>query len=86
MVALNKSRSSALWIASATLDRYLQASNRPQVLGTQFFIPPDDRPTTQEPYDRGLISDALRRALGVPPLAAQDEQRKQYDAGRKAPN
>jgi hypothetical protein len=82
MIAVRKGRNDALWIATATLDRYLQSIKQPQIYGTQFFTPKDAL-TTQEPYDRTLISDALRRQLGVPPLAAQEEQRKQYDAAAK---
>jgi hypothetical protein len=81
MIAVKKGRSSALWIASATLDRYLQAIHQPQIYGTQFFTRPNE-PTTQEPYDRMLIADPLRKQLGVPSQASQDEQRKQYDAER----
>lgn len=82
VVAVSKGQSSALWISTATLDRYLQTIHQPQIFGTQFSTKPD-QPTTQEPYDRGLISDALRHQLYVPSQAAQDEQRKQYDADRK---
>jgi hypothetical protein len=75
----------ATWIAAATLDRYLQETGKPQVLGTQFRTGPDGR-TTQEPFDRTLASDALRTALGVPVLAAQEEQRKAYErAARPSP-
>lgn len=83
MVAIKKGQSSALWIATATLDRYLQSIHQPQIFGTQYLTNPN-QPTTQEPYDRGLISDALRHQLGVPSQVAQDEQRKQYDIERKA--
>ena len=83
MVAVRKGRNDALWIATATLDRYLQSIKQSQIYGTQ-FLTPGDKPTTQEPYDRTLISDALRRQLGVPQLSAQEEQRKQYDAEQKA--
>jgi len=82
MVAVKKGRGNAIWIAAATLDRYLQSIHQPQIYGTQFLTPPD-RPATQEPYDRALISDALRRALGVPTQSAQEEQRKAYDAQRQ---
>jgi len=81
MIAVKKGRGNALWIASATLDRYLQAIHQPQIYGTQFFTRPNE-PTTQEPYDRALISDPLRRQLGVPSQPSQDERRKQYDAER----
>jgi hypothetical protein len=32
-----------------------------------------------------LISDALRRALGVPPMAQQEERRKEIEASRHVP-
>jgi hypothetical protein len=84
-IAVKKGRGNALWIASATLDRYLQAIHQPQIYGTQFFTRPNE-PTTQEPYDRTLISDPLRRQLGVPSQPSQDERRKQYDAERNLRN
>ena len=82
MIAIKKGRADALWIATATLDRYLQSVKQPQIYGTQ-FVTLADKPTTQEPYRRELVSDALRKQLGVPSLADQDEQRKKYDAERK---
>ncbi len=80
MVAVAKGDGEALWIASATLDRYLQSIGKPQIYGTQFSGKPGSA-YTQEPYDRALVSDALRRQLGVPSLAEQDKQRKQFEAG-----
>lgn len=82
MIAVKKGQDSALWISSATLDRYLHSIHQPQIFGTQYLTRPNE-PTTQDPYDRALISDALRRQLGIPSQAAQDEQRKQYDTERK---
>lgn len=79
MVAVARGRADATWIASATLDRYLQSVGQKQVLGTQFQTRPS-APTTQEPYDRTLVPDALRTALGVPPLAEQEAQRRQFEA------
>lgn len=81
MVAVAKGQRSAIWIASATLDRYLNSIHQPQIYGTQFYTKTNE-PATQEPYNRSLISDALRRQLGVPSQAAQEQQRKQYDAER----
>lgn len=71
MVAVARGRSDALWIASATLDRYLHAVGQPQIYGTQYKTP-DGRNTTQEPYARGMISDRLRQALGVQSQAEQE--------------
>lgn len=80
-IAVARGRPDAVWIASATLDRYLQAIDKPQILGTQYTIP-ENGPATQEPYDRALISDAMRKALRVPSLEEQDKQLKQH--GEKA--
>lgn len=55
-----------LWISAATLDRYLHSIEKPQIFGTQL--------APQEPFDRELISDALRRQLNVPPLAQQSKE------------
>jgi hypothetical protein len=81
MVAVARGQSAAIWIGAATLDRYLNSIHQPQVYGTQFYFKPSE-PTTQEPYNRGLISDALRRDLGVPSQATQEDQRRQYEAER----
>ena len=77
MVAVSKGDANAIWIGSATLDRYLQSIGKPQIYGTQFKSVPGEG-TTQEPYNRDLISDALRQQLHVPSLAAQQEQLKYW--------
>jgi hypothetical protein len=79
VVAVARDRPDATWIAAATLDRYLQKIGQKQIYGTQFRTN-GDAPTTQEPYDRALVSDALREALGVPNQAGQDKQRAQFEA------
>lgn len=81
LVAVRKGYSDGTWIAAASLDRYLQAMKQPQIYGTQ-FLHPDDKPTSQEPYNRTLISDMLRRLLGVPDLPAQQLQLQNYDSQR----
>ena len=69
LVALAKGDRSASWIASASLDRYLHSIGRPQIFGTGFGADGKD----QGAFDRGLVSDALRRELNVPALADQRE-------------
>jgi hypothetical protein len=81
MIAVAKGDEGALWIATATLDRYLQSINRPQIYGTQFKNAPQDK-ITQEPYDESLIPDLIREELGVPDLAAQREQRKNFETSK----
>lgn len=76
-LALARGDSGALWMACATLDRYLRAIKQPQVFGTQFNRT-KTTPWTQEPYNRTLISDALRKQLDVPTQAAQAKQLEQY--------
>jgi hypothetical protein len=83
IIAAARGRPDAAWIAAATLDRYLQNIGRPQIYGTQFHTT-TGQPATQEPYDRALMSDALRQALRVPPLADQERQRADYDAQERA--
>ncbi|HTV08225.1 MAG TPA: hypothetical protein VMD97_04185 [Candidatus Aquilonibacter sp.] len=79
-IAVAKGNRDGLWIAAATLDRYLQKIGQPQIYGTQFSRANQDAPWTQDPYDRDLISDALREQLGVPPLAAQADQLKHFQS------
>ena len=79
MVAVSKGDSTAIWIAAATLDRYLQKIGQPQIYGTQFQHS-EKSGWTQDPYDRSLVSDALRRQLGVP---SQSTQIRQLDAYSK---
>jgi len=80
MVAISKGDPTAIWIAAATLDRYLENIKQKQILGTQFNN--DNGNWTQEPYDRTLISDFLRRQLGVPSQASQTEQLQAYQDGK----
>jgi hypothetical protein len=80
VAAVARGEASATWMVAATLDRYLQAIHQPQIYGTQTDV--EHEPVTQEPYNRGLVSDALRSLLNVPSQAAQEELRKQYELGR----
>ena len=84
LIACARGKLGAVWIASATLDRYLQATDKPQVLGTQYNIP-HAAPATQEPYDRTLVSDAMRKALHVPTMPEQEQRRQQYTARASEP-
>lgn len=74
----------AKWIAAATLDRYLQNIGRPQIYGTQFQIPNNGGDVTQGDYERELLSDSVRAAVGVPSLAEQDAQAESYRRKRNA--
>lgn len=80
MAALAKGDTGAAWIAAATLDRYLQSIKQPQIFGTQYSwakLKPRAEGATQEPYDRDVVSDALRRAFCV---TSQDGQRRNLEA------
>lgn len=79
IVAIAKGQPDAPWIAAASLDRYLHAIGKPQILGTQFYGAGGDR-YTQEPYDKTVASDALRKVMQVPSLAKQELQRREYEA------
>ena len=82
VIAAARGRKDATWIAAATLDRYLINAGQKQIYGTQFQTPNNGK-TTQEPYDRSVASDALRAALGVPPLNEQERQRQKFEAELK---
>jgi hypothetical protein len=79
MVAVSKGDAIAIWIAAATLDRYLENIKQKQIFGTQYSTDAQKH-WTQEPYDRELISDALRAQLGVPSQAMQNQQLKAYES------
>lgn len=72
VVATKKGAPGGSWIAAATLDRYLQSIGHKQIYGTQTGV--RDNVVSKEPYDRDLISDALRGELGVKDLATQDKE------------
>jgi hypothetical protein len=84
IIAAARGRADATWIAAATLDRYLQRSGKPQIYGTQFNTSNETRTTTQDPYDRNLVSDALRQALSVPPQADLERRRAEIEASFRA--
>ena len=65
-VAMARGRPDAAWISAASLDRYLHSMGQKQIYGTQFQTDPAGK-TTQEPFDKQLISNELRQALGVQP-------------------
>ena len=83
-VALSKGQADAVWLSAATLDRYLWSIQHSQVFGTQFKTP-EGKLTTQEPYERAVVSDALRKYLAVPIQAEQEAQKKHYDIERGLP-
>ena len=91
VIAVNKGDKGAVWMAAATLDRYLMAIGQPQIYGTQFSLSawsaeckatskcrPKPAHLEQDPYNRALISDALRKAMDVPSQAKQVEQAESY--------
>lgn len=82
MIAMSKGNEGALWLATATLDRYLQSIGKPQIYGTQYKMS-SGTPVTQEPYNRTVISDVLRRQLTVPIQAVQEERRKVYEDSQR---
>ena len=74
----------AEWIAAASLDRYLQATGKGQIYGTQFAIPFGASGATMEPYDQDLLTDGLRVAAGAPTLAEQEARLPEIEARMKS--
>ncbi len=82
VTAVNKGVHSAMWLSAATLDRYLHSIQQPQVFGTQFgdlFSSRDD----QEPYDRQIVSDALRKQWCVASESVQAKILSDTRAGKE---
>jgi hypothetical protein len=75
VTALGKGDLDARRMAAVALDRYLHRVGQPQVFGTQFDSrnPADPAAWTMDPYDAGLIGDALRVLNCVEPVARQRE-------------
>lgn len=84
MVAISKGDSTAIWIATATLDRYLQSIGQKQIYGTQFRNLKDVG-WTQEPFNKQLVSDPLREQLGTQTQSV-DEQRLKWLSHQPQPN
>ncbi len=63
--------SESRWIAAATLDRYLHRQNQPQIFGTQFLGQTAEIKWTQEPFNRDLLTESIRREFCVPSLPQQ---------------
>jgi hypothetical protein len=72
VTAVSKGLQNGQWLSAATLDRYLQSMNQPQIFGTQFGDS-DAKPMDQEPYDRAMVSDALRALWCVVPRPTQEK-------------
>lgn len=79
LVAAAEGKPEAVWIAAASLDRYLQNIGQPQIYGTQYRRM-GDSPWTQDPYRPDLLPDAVRRASHVETLAEQAEKLQEMQA------
>lgn len=82
MVAAEKGDQTSLWIAAATLDRYLVAIKQKQIFGTQYNRTASGL-WTQEPYDRQMVGDPMRTQLG---LKTRPEQELKLKSLNGAPN
>lgn len=74
VAAMKRGRANASWIASATLDRYLQIVGQPQVLGTQYSCR-NGRPS-MDLTELSLVPDSVRTVMDVPVRSKQEEHGK----------
>lgn len=79
VIGAGKGDKTALWLSAATLDRYLQSIRQPQIYGTQYSKAPPQSQWTQEPYNRTLLTDVLRKATRVKTLEEQTKQAEEFD-------
>jgi len=94
---LIRGRAADKWIAAATLDRYLQAVDQPQVFGTQYpgdkaagnAVKPQVDPRvmniqrTQQPYDAKLLPNSVRQDFCVPDTTQQEKNLAIFNTGHK---
>jgi hypothetical protein len=76
-----KGNRNGLWLAAASLDRYLMSVKQKQIYGTQFALDKKG-PWTQSDYDKDLLSDNLRALSCVTPYAQQQKQIKAAQDGQ----
>ncbi|HXZ26695.1 MAG TPA: hypothetical protein VEG08_01725 [Terriglobales bacterium] len=87
LAAMEKGDAKARWIAAATLDRYLQKVQQPQVFGTQYrWDGPSPTAATQQPYDTDFLSDATRRQFCVSTYADQQRNLEAMRQGKDWPS
>jgi len=79
--ALAKGDASSRWSSAAALDRYLQSTAQPQIFGTQYQNPR----ATQDPYNKDLVPDSLRKDFCVPSYASQQQNRDAINSGKPMP-
>ena len=68
VAAISKGNKEAKWLAAASEDRFLMTIGRPQRFATQYRSEGGDSPLKLYQVDSG-VTDELRRAMDVPPLA-----------------
>ena len=85
VTAIGKGALSARWLATATLDRYLQRIGQPQIFGTQFLSHTENEKVswTMDPYNRTLLSPKLLDANCVPDPEDQLEMLKAFEKGEE---
>ena len=83
VVGASKGNRLALWLAAATLDRYLLSIKQPQIYGTQFTRKPPG-PFYPQEMNNAVLTDEIRKQTGVPITSEQEQQLKQLN-GQLAP-
>jgi hypothetical protein len=75
---LDPNKSEARWLSAAAKDRYLWATGKPQIYGTQFKKVGEK--WTIDPIDEAAVTDAERQKQGVPTLAETRKRLEQMNA------
>lgn len=79
MAAVGRGKKESLWIATATLDRYLMQLGRPQIYGTQY-----SRPQHDEDLDPGALQPGALVGRVAERVGGQDLGRAGRDTGGPA--
>jgi len=73
-IAARSGNKTAVWLSAASLDRYLQNIDKPQVFGTQYLHMHDTGAWTMDPINNDLLPDALRQKYNVPTRKESEKQ------------
>lgn len=79
VIAISKGEKRAMWLAAASLDRFLISVGRSQRFGTQYRSHKSFRPPQLVAVDPN-VSDTLRRELGVPTLAEAKKREEEMES------
>ncbi len=66
IIALQKGKNKALLLIADTFDRFMLNVKQPQIFGSQYFGKQNQSFCVEEPYDKSVLTDEIRKFFDVP--------------------